>query len=550
LSDAKLRVFTARTILTVNPSLPRAEAVAVRDGRIVEVGTLESLRPWLDAHPHEIDDRFKDDVITPGLIDPHLHPGMAAVILPMEFITAMEWRLPWETVPATTTPEAFDARLAEKIRDGDPDELLIVWGHHELWHGPISRERIGRASPTRPVVVWNRSFHELCMNDAALARLGIDAASIGDRPQIDLERGRFYEVGLGYAIQRLNPYLLAPERFEAGLERLKQVVHFGGQTTIADMAVGIFDFETELAALGRVFERPDNPFRIELIPHGLVLGAGRSTEELTGVLDALPERNTERLRFARRIKLFADGAFFAQAAQLMEPGYIDGHHGEWLMAPEQLEAAARLHWHRDYRIHVHVCGDLGVELALDILEKLQRERPRFDHGFTLEHFGYSTPEQVTRAAALGASVSANVYYLHELSDMYARYSVGYERASTMARIGSCFRAGVTTALHSDFTMAPAQPLNSMWVAVNRINAQGDVMGPEERLTPEQGLEAITLNAARVIGRDAEIGSIRAGKKADFTVLAEDPLAVDPRKIRDIEIRATVFDGRVFPVALP
>ena len=89
---------------------------------------------------------------------------------------------------------------------------------------------------------------------------------------------------------------------------------------------------------------------------------------------------------------------------------------------------------------------------------------------------------------------------------------------------------------------------SMWVAVNRINEKGVLMSAEERISPQQGMEAITINAARVLGLDHEIGSIRAGKKADFTVLAQDPLEVDPMTIKDIKIEATLFEGKVFPIS--
>ena len=145
-------------------------------------------------------------------------------------------------------------------------------------------------------------------------------------------------------------------------------------------------------------------------------------------------------------------------------------------------------------------------------------------------------------------MSANVYYLHELSDSYTQNGIGYERASQMARLGSCFRAGINTTVHSDFTMAPAEPLNSMWVAVNRVNHVGNVMGATEAITAQQALQAITLNAAHVIGMADITGSIRAGKRADFTVLDEDPLTCDPLDLRDINICATVFEGKIFPLA--
>ena len=540
-----ITVYTAKSIITMNASMPRAEAVAVRDGKILETGTLESLKPWLNKHDYEIDEQFNNSFIVPGLIDPHLHPSMAAVLLPTFFITAMEWRMPWGTTPATRTPAEYDERLKEALTKPTHGELFITWGHHNLWHGPISRSRLNSIDSKIPIVVWNRSFHEVCMNDAALELLDIKEADVENATQIDFAKGRFYEIGLGYAIQKLNPYILAPEVFKEGLLKLKEVVHFGGQTTIADMAVGLFDFETELNTQAALYENEDNPFRVELIAHSTVMQKGNSIEQAEELIAQLPERNSHRLNFGKRVKLFTDGAFFSQVAQLMEPGYIDGHQGEWLSTPEQFEENARVFWNKGYAIHVHCTGDLGLELAVDTLQKMQDEKPRFNHGFTIEHFGLSTPEQVFRLSKLGANISANAYYVHELSDIYSNDSVGYERASSMARIGTSFKEGITTTLHSDFTMAPAQPLMSMWVAVNRINEKGDLMCEEERITPQQGLEAITINAARVLGLDHEIGSIRAGKKADFTILEEDPLNIDPIKIKDIDIKATVFEGKVF-----
>jgi predicted amidohydrolase YtcJ len=389
------------------------------------------------------------------------------------------------------------------------------------------------------------------MGDGALDWLQIDAEAVGKRPQIDLAGGHFYENGLGFAISRLNPFLMHPDRYRLGLERLRAVVHQGGHTTVGDMAVGIFDFEMELETTRAVLDQADVPFRVEMVPTALsLLRRFRNHPEILEFAESLSAENSHRLRFDRRVKLFADGAFFSQLAQVGEPGYIDGHHGEWMMTPETLEDAARVYWNAGYRIHLHVTGDLGLELGLEILEKLQWERPRFNHGWTFEHFGFSTPEQVARVAALGANVSANVYYLHELSHIYAAQGIGYERASQMARLKSCFDAGICTAVHSDFTMAPAQPLNSAWVAANRINCEGDVMCPEERLSAEQALAAITINAARILGRESEIGSIRAGKRADFTVLAEDPLLIEPERIRQIPVLATIFEGEVCPVAPP
>jgi predicted amidohydrolase YtcJ len=154
---------------------------------------------------------------------------------------------------------------------------------------------------------------------------------------------------------------------------------------------------------------------------------------------------------------------------------------------------------------------------------------------------------VRRIKDLGAIVSANVYYLHELGEAYWKKSIGHERASTMARLGAVERAGIPFALHSDFTMAPAMPLNSAWVAVNRIAESGAVMGAEERVSLSAAMRAITIDAAYIIGMEDEVGSIRAGKKADFTVLEQDPWEVPPEELRDIQIWGTVFEGTPFPL---
>ena len=546
---SKITVFIAKEIITMDPSLPKATAVAVRDGRIIEVGSLESLAPWLQGHSHEIDDQFKDKVLMPGLIDPHLHPSMAAILLNMRFITAAEWRLPWETVRPVTTKQAFLDRLIELDQElEDPNEPLFTWGYHQLWHDKIVRKDIDETGITRPIVVWHRSFHEIIVNTAMMKWMEFEDSAAVAHPQANFAEGHFYENGLKLVINRLNPYILEPNRYMAGMMKLKQVVHFGGHTTVGDMAAGIFDFNAEWQATAGLFENDQTPFRIQLIPAGNMLQATYGTPEATEeFIRTLPERNTHRLEFRKAVKLFTDGAFFSQLMMLEEPGYIDGHDGEWLMTPEQFEEATRVYWNLGYRIHVHCTGSLGLELALDTLAKLQFERPRFDHRYTIEHFGLSTTEQVRRIAALGAQVSANVYYLFETGDLYAQKGLGYERASQIARVGSVARHKIPLAFHSDYTMAPALPFNSVHVAVNRRTMSGHKMCPQECLSVEQALRAITIDAAYILGMEHEIGSIRSGKKADFTVLEISPFDVDHSELKDIQILGTVFEGRSFPI---
>lgn len=541
----EITVFVAKTIRTMEPSQPEATAIAVREGIILEVGSLETIQPWLSNNPHHIDRTFENLVLMPGFIDPHLHPVMAAYILQADFITAMEWDLPGERVAPIRDREGFLRRLTKLHNDkSDPEEPLFAYGIHRNWHGEIWREDLNTVSATRPIVLIHRSFHETIMNDAALDHFQIDRTALRGTHQVDIDRGHFFEMGQRHVYPKLYAYLFAPHRMENAVSRVRKVLHLGGHTTFGDMAFGMNDTTLEWEILRQTVDGDGTAFRAALIPVGLPIANEPNSVE---TLDALRERSTDRLRVGNRVKLFTDGAFFSQLMQLGGAGYIDGHDGEWVTPPETFEQLARTYWNAGRHIHVHCTGDLGVELALDVLEKLQFERPRFDHRFTIEHFGISTASQARRIADLGAIVSANPYYLYELGEIYSREGVGYERASQMVRLGSLKRNEVLFALHSDFTMAPARPLQNAWIAVNRRNASGDVMCPGECVSVDDALRAITINAAYVLGLEREIGSLCSGKKADFTVLEQDPYTIPAIDLKDIPIWGTVFEGRPFRI---
>ena len=217
---SRITVFTARKIRTMEPSLPEATAVAVRDGMIVEVGTLETLRPWLEAHPHTIDRQFEKHVLMPGFIDPHLHPSMAAYLLQCEFITAMEWQLPDRTVAPVRTRDAFLARVkALHEAEPDPRQPLFTWGYHRDWHGDIWRADLNAISASRPIVVVHRSFHETILNDGAFAFFEIDEQKLAGAHQVDLPRGHFYEAGNRYLRATLSAYLLSKQRRGPAMKR-------------------------------------------------------------------------------------------------------------------------------------------------------------------------------------------------------------------------------------------------------------------------------------------------------------------------------------------
>lgn len=541
-------IYTAKKIITMDEAHPEATAVAVTNGKITAVGSLEQVQKSIGDQSFELVDTFADMVILPGFIDNHLHPLLVGgFILQMEFITPFDWNLPSGFVKGVQGRDAYLARLRE-IEAGmkDPNEMLWTWGHHPLFHGHVWREDLDKISPTRPIIVWARSFHEVVLNSAALKELGGEDP---EHPQVDWIKGWFMEAGFKqYFLFKAGPYLMEPERVLPALVQEREVFHRGGITTAADMAAAAFNPETEIKIQTAAYENDETPFRVLYVPVGSELLAGRygGLEQAADYYQGLPEGNSHRLRWVKQVKFLADGAFYSQLMQ-MQDDYTDGHKGEWIMPPDELERAARVFWNRDFQIHVHTNGDLGMKTVLDMLEMLLEENPREDHRFTVHHAGYFTKEQAKRIADLGAAVSAQPYYLYAVGEKYADVGLGPERANYIGRYKSLLDNGVRLSFHSDFTMAPAEPLKLAWVAVNRVSNSGNVMGADERITVEQALRAITIDAAYAIRMDDEIGSIQPGKIADFTVLEQDPYAVSPMKLKDIPVWGTVFEGKPFPV---
>ena len=179
--------------------------------------------------------------------------------------------------------------------------------------------------------------------------------------------------------------------------------------------------------------------------------------------------------------------------------------------------------------------------------QLQAQQPRVDHRLTLEHFAYATEDQLRQMHALGMQVSANPYYQYILADVYAEQWLGEDRARNMVPLGAAVRQGMRFGLHSDCPMAPLSPLTLAWAAVNRETINGNSNAPSQAISVDQALRAITIDAAWLMRMENDIGSIRAGKRADFAVLEQDPYRVKPSKLKDIPIWGTVFAGELHPV---
>lgn len=413
----------------------------------------------------------------------------------------------------------------------------------------MSRQILDSVSTTRPIFVWQRSAHEMYANTPMLAYLeskGVTRDKLAGNPQVDWDKGHFWEDGfLKGALPALAPALLAPARVDKLMQKTRAYLTYNGLTTVADMNTGGTNWDLEIGALTRNFGGADSPVRVRLTPDAGALTALKGEESALAFIDAAAKLDSDHLVVNKAIKLFSDGAMFSLAMQIRPPGYIDGHAGQWITQPPALEALARRYWNAGYQIHVHTNGDASDDAVLDVLQKLQSERPRADARFTLEHYGYATEATNQRVAVLGAQVSANPFYLYDLGDSYAEVGLGADRAASITPIGGLVKRGVPVGLHSDFAMAPAQPLFLAWSAASRETQSGKVMGPAQRLTLDQALRGITIDAAYMLRLEDRVGSIAPGKLADFAVVDRDPYEVGVAGLRDIKVWGTVYEGRPF-----
>jgi predicted amidohydrolase YtcJ len=273
-----------------------------------------------------------------------------------------------------------------------------------------------------------------------------------------------------------------------------------------------------------------SPFRFYFIPDGKSITGAFPDETVAGETEKLLSWGHGMTAYLpKQVKLFADGAIFSQAMQLTG-GYTDGHLGAWMMDPDFFARSFRVYWDHGYQIHIHVNGDAGLDMVLDQLDLSIRRQPQPDHRTVIIHFAVARPDQVDRIKRLGAIVSGNPYYPVALADNYRTNGLDPERADIMVRMGDVERAGISYSYHADMPMAPAQPLFLMWAGVNRITNEGNVRGPEQRVSRLGALKAVTIEAAYSLRMEKDVGSIVPGKLANFTVLSDNPVTIDAIKI--------------------
>ena len=546
-ADTSKKIFLAKDLITLDDRFLDANAFVIQDDKILSVGHLKNL---LKIYPEvQIDQTFKDDVIVPGFIEHHIHPLLAAITMNSSIVAIDDWIIPGQVSKGVRERKAYLERLINiESKSGEAKNPLISWGFHHYFHGNLDRHDLDLISRERPILIIHRSFHEFILNSKALEFFNISEKDIAhlneyDRKLADLEKGHFSERGLIAVMPKIMEYLATPERIIKGLQTTEDYIQQNGITLIGNPG-SMYDPKIQQVK-NYVFGDIDTPFRSFYIPSALYMLENMKIEDLLDETIKHLSWGAGKVQFLpKHIKLFSDGAMYSQNMVLRD-GYLDGHQGIWLMEGEVFKQTFQLYWDAGYQIHVHQNGDGGLDRILDVLDENIKRNPRKDHRTTIVHFGYSAKDQIERMKTLGVIVSANPYYVSVLSELYSRKGVGFKRSQQMVRLGDVDAADIPISLHSDMPMAPASPLVLMHSAVNRINYANKVAGPNQRISAITALKGVTLNSAYTMGLEDDYGSISPGKYANFTILSHNPLTIDPLLIKDIEIKGTAVEGRLF-----
>ena len=521
---------------------PIADAVAVLDGRILGVGDTATLATW---GQHRVDDRYADRVLMPGLIEGHSHL-LEGGIWDHPYVGFYKRRSPdGATWPALRSIEEVINRLQQfEAKLSEPDAPLVAWGFDPiLLRGPrMVAADLDRVSRRRPIAIIHANFHVLNANSAMLNLAGITRDMDVDgiiRDERGDPTGELAEMAAMFPVFRHIGDPFRAGRTERAVWNFARLAQAAGVTTAADLTNDLSD--ESVHSLQAATARDDLPLRIVAAFFGLGIDPRAGIEQVR----ARQQLNSAKLRFGP-VKLMTDGSIQAFTARVKWPGYYDGHsNGIWNIAPSQLNDVVAAYHEAGLQLHIHVNGDEASEVAIAALGAAIAHKPRPDHRHTLQHLQMADEAQFRRIRALDLCVNLFANHIFYWGDIHHDVTMGPERANRMDAAGSALAHGIPFAVHSDAPITPMGPLFSAWCAVNRMTASGRVLGPNQRISVADALRAITLGAAYTLHIDDEVGSIEVGKRADFAVLADDPLQIAPEALKDVRVVGTMVGGVAF-----
>jgi hypothetical protein len=512
-------------VWTVNTTQPRAQAIAISGGRFLAIGSNDEVLALASGRAKKID--IGGNSVLPGFIDAHSHPEEAGLDhLRMvdcdlrsiaEIITALQKR-------ANQTP-AGQWVLGFKYDDTKTSEGR-----------PISLKDLDDAIPAHPVFIEHRGGHTAWVNSPALK-----SAKVDDKTP-DPPGGQYdHDAATGKLTGRLREK--AKEQFQAliptnftrddhreAVKLIARMMTRTGITSVTD-ALGTPD---SLRGYQDARDSGDLLLRVYCHIYYQFLDQMQAAGVRTGLGD-------EWVRVGAQ-KVICDGSISERTARLSQPYMGRPNDFGILVTPEdQLYEISHKAYAAGWQLATHANGDVGIDTTLRVYERLQKEMPRHDPRFRLEHCTVINDSLVERIRALGAiptPFSTYVYYHGEKMKEY-----GAERLDHMFALRSFIDAGIRPTQASDYPPGPFEPMMALQSEVTRTDWKGNVWGPKQKITVEEAIRVGTIHGAYASYEENLKGSIEPGKLADLVVLGRDPFKVDPSELIKIPIERTMVGGK-------
>lgn len=515
-------------VITVNPKMPRAGAVAVKDGKIVGVGTDQAIRRLVGQGTRTID--LKGRAVLPGFIDAHNHLWGFGVAL-----SQVDCRSP----PVKSVKEIVK-KIGERAAKTPEARWVVGWGYddtklEERRHP--NRRDLDTVALNNPVMIRRTCGHTCVVNSRALELVGYRADTPqpeGGEIEKDPKTGEPTGILRETAMKPVNDLSRA-----FSVEELMEAIKLGQERLLSEGITSCheagLDAKTvkayqNLLASGQLKVRVYMMVQVDLLSQivdtGLATGFGN-----------------EWLRIGS-IKMMMDGGMGGKTAALYEPyeGTRDNK-GIIYMSQEKLNELVKKAHEAGFQIGIHAIGDRAIDVSLNALEAALKVLPRKDHRHRIEHCGLSTPAITERLVRLGAIPVGQPPFLFNIGDSFWS-NLGADRIRWTYPFRTWLDKGMPAPGSSDRPVVLGAPLLGIWACVNRKTEGGRVLAGEERITPEEAIRMYTLNAAYASFEEKIKGSIEPGKLADLVVLDADPCEVPVDEIRNIRVEMTIVGGVV------